>query len=149
VDTWWAEAGIGLGAGMAGGLLGLGGGFIMVPAMVLLLGVGQQEAQGASLAVSVVIAAVATFTNLRAGLVGLREAWWIALPAMAASIAGASIANAVPEEVLRRIFGALVALVALYVLRSALSLRTEAAVGARDEPDCRRPPDSDDAGAPG
>ncbi len=92
----------------------------MVPAMVLLLGLEQQAAQGASLAATVAIACVGAMTNLRAGLVDLREVWWLAPPAMAASAVGASIANVLPDEVLRRVFGALLSLVALYVLRSAL-----------------------------
>src|SRR5690606_33777171 len=44
-----AGAGIGLAGGLASGALGVGGGSIFVPAMVLVLGVGQHEAQGISL----------------------------------------------------------------------------------------------------
>ncbi len=121
MDQWWVEVLIGMGAGLFSGLLGIGGGFIVVPAMALLLGVDQQTAQGTALAIIAAIALAGTVNNVRAGLVSLRGIWWIALPAMAASAAGATVANALPEDVLRRIFGALVAIVAVYMLRSALA----------------------------
>jgi len=121
MDQWWVEVLIGMGAGLFSGLLGIGGGFIVVPAMALLLGVDQQTAQGTALAIIAVIALAGTVNNVRAGLVSLRGIWWMALPAMAASAAGATVANALPEDVLRRIFGALVAIVAVYMLRSALA----------------------------
>jgi uncharacterized protein len=121
MGQWWMEVLIGIGAGLFSGLLGIGGGFIVVPAMALLLGVDQQTAQGTALAIIAVIALAGTLNNLRAGLVSLRGIWWVALPAMAASAAGATVANLLPEDVLRRIFGALVATVALYTLHSALT----------------------------
>ena len=100
----------GLIGGFAGGLLGIGGGAIYVPAMVIILGEQQHVAQGASLAAIIATAMVGGVTHLRHGNVDLPSLAWVAPPAAAAGFGAAFLADALDGEVLRRIF----AVVALY-----------------------------------
>lgn len=102
-------AGIGLAGGLLSGALGVGGGAIFVPALVLLLGVGQHEAQGVSLCVIVCAAAVGAFTHARHGSMDLAAARWIAPVAVPAGMAGALVASKLDAGTLQRIF-ALVAI---------------------------------------
>ena len=115
-------AGIGLAGGAFSGALGVGGGAIFVPAMVLLLGTGQHAAQGVSLSVIVAAAAVGASTHARHGAVDLEAARWIAPFAVPAGVAGAALAAQLDAAVLQRIF----ALVAVTVGAQALYSATRA-----------------------
>ena len=99
---------IGLGAGIASGMLGIGGGIIQVPGMVLLLGVDQHTAQGVSLAVMIVTAAVGAIVQYRQGNVKPWIALWVAPSAAVFAFVGASLANLVEAGWLSRIFGLLI-----------------------------------------
>ncbi|MCC7364143.1 MAG: sulfite exporter TauE/SafE family protein [Dehalococcoidia bacterium] len=108
------EAALGAAIGLAGGLLsgslGVGGGAIFVPAMVLLLGVDQHAAQGASLCTIVAAALVGALTHARHGSLDASAAKLIVPAAVPAGIAGAALAAQLDAGVLQRIF-ALVAVV--------------------------------------
>ena len=99
--------GIGLLAGVLAGMLGVGGGVILVPGMVLLLGVEQHTAQGVSLAVITLMALVGTFTHYRQENVRLRVALWIIPAAVIFSFLGGMVADTIDASLLRQIFGAL------------------------------------------
>jgi uncharacterized membrane protein YfcA len=101
-----AGATIGLAGGLASGALGVGGGSIFVPSLVLLLGLGQHEAQGVSLWVIVVAAAVGATTHYRQGTVDLRAARVIVPAAVPAGIAGSLVAAALNASQLQAIFAA-------------------------------------------
>lgn len=88
-------AGIGLGAGMLSGLFGVGGGIVLVPAMVLLAGMAQQRASATSLASIVPIAAV--------GAVIFGRADSVDLPAAAVLIVGSLIGVQVGARLMARI----------------------------------------------
>lgn len=81
---------VGLLAGGLAGLLGVGGGIVMVPALVLVLAEPQVIAKGTSLAVIVPTAGAGTISNLRAGLVDLRIGAAVGLGGVAAAY-GASL----------------------------------------------------------
>jgi uncharacterized membrane protein YfcA len=81
---------VGLLAGSLAGLLGVGGGIVMVPALVLVLAEPQVIAKGTSLAVIVPTAAAGTIANLRAGLTDLRVAAVVGAAGVAAGY-GASV----------------------------------------------------------
>lgn len=95
---------IGLVAGLLGGILGLGGGAIMIPGMVFLLGVPQHTAQGVSLAVVVVTGLVGAITHYRQGNLSPREALWIAPTAILFVLLGVFIAGKMDTLLLRRFF---------------------------------------------
>ena len=99
---------IGLAGGVAGGLLGIGGGTLYVPALVLFLGVEQQLAQGISLAAVIPTAISATTANLRRGYVDRRLAATVTPAAIVLAVVGAWIAGELDSETLSRIFGVVV-----------------------------------------
>ena len=101
---------IGFIGGFAGGLLGVGGGVIYIPAMVLVLDEQQHLAQGASLAAIISTAIVAGTTHYRRGNVDLPTVAWVAPGAAAAAFGAALLAGMLDGDTLRRIF----AVVALY-----------------------------------
>jgi uncharacterized membrane protein YfcA len=129
-------AGIGLAGGLAAGALGVGGGAIFVPGLVLLVGVGQHEAQGISLDVIVVTAAVAAITHHRHGSMDLRAARWIVPTAVPAGILGAVAAAALDGAVLQRLFAVVVLAVGAQLLLTAtLALRRSRQHRAEPVPD--------------
>jgi len=110
---------IGMLAGVFGGLFGLGGGIIMIPAMVYLLGVDQQTAQGTSLAVMLPpIGLLAAYNYYKAGDVNIWYAILIAVTFLIGGYFGSKIALAVSEVWMRRIFGILLILIALKMIFS-------------------------------
>ena len=103
---------IGVSAGMFGAMLGLGGGFIYVPALVALFSLGQHQAQGTSLVIIVPTMAVAAAVHFAAGRVEWRTATLLAFGAVVGGFLGAEAALAIDPEVLRKMFGGLLAVVA-------------------------------------
>lgn len=99
---------IGLAGGTFGGLLGIGGGTLYVPALVLIMGQDQRVAQGVSLMVIIPTALSATATNLRAGLVDSQVALWVTPAAVVLALGGGALAGEIPDQWLSRIFGVVV-----------------------------------------
>lgn len=108
--------GIGLAAGVLSGVLGIGGGLVSIPGMVLLLGVDQKVAQGVALAVMVFTALVGGITHYRQGNVRLGIVAWLAPAAVGFAILGAWVAGASPSELLTRLFGVALLLVGARML---------------------------------
>jgi len=105
---------IGLAAGILGGILGLGGGIIMIPAMVLLLGFTQHQAIGTSLAVMLPpIGIFAAYNYYQAGHVNLKYALIIAVAFMAGSYLSSKFALNISENTLKKVFSLLLVLVAV------------------------------------
>jgi uncharacterized membrane protein YfcA len=114
----WIEAPvIGFVGGVLAGMLGIGGGAVFVPAMVLLLGEEQHDAQGVSLAVIVLTSATGSISHLRNNNVDTQMVRWVVPFAIPASILGAWLANRLGAETLQRIFGLTIMLVSLQMLR--------------------------------
>lgn len=103
-----AVALIGLVGGAASGLLGVGGGTLFVPAMVLILGKEQHLAQGVSLVVIIPTAISATLTNLKGGYVDVETAKWVTPLAIAFALVGGYVAGLLDGDTLSRIFGVVV-----------------------------------------
>ncbi|MCX5995308.1 MAG: sulfite exporter TauE/SafE family protein [Chloroflexi bacterium] len=95
---------VGLIAGLISGMLGVGGGTISIPAMVLLLGVEQHTAQGVSLGAMLFTALVGAFIHYRQGNVKMSMVFLIAPSAIALSYLGAWAADKVTAEWLTRAF---------------------------------------------
>ena len=109
-------AATGLGAGVLSGLFGVGGGIVMVPVMVLLLGAVQRRAQATSLAAIVPIAAVAALVFGRADSVDLGAAVALIVGALVGVSVAGKVLPRVSDTRLRQIFGALMAAVAVAML---------------------------------
>ncbi len=92
-------------AGVLSGTMGIGGGVLMVPLMVLGFGFTQTLAQGTSLAAIVPISAVGAFTHFRRGNVLVKPGLWMGLAGAPLAAAGALLAQHVPGPELSRIFG--------------------------------------------
>lgn len=111
--------GIGILTGFFAGMLGIGGAIIMVPALVFVLGLTQQNAQGTSLAVMLPpIGIIAALNYYKQGQVNLKFALILAVFFIAGSWFGSKFALSLPENVLKKIFGVLLLAVALKILLS-------------------------------
>ena len=111
-------AGIGLVAGVLSGLFGVGGGIIMVPAMVLLAGMAQQRASATSLASIVPIATVGAFVFGRADSVNLPAAAVLAIGSLVGVQIGARLMPMVGDDRLRIGFAIFMIAIAVAMLIS-------------------------------
>ncbi len=108
---------IGMVTGVLAGMLGIGGAIVMIPALVFLMGFSQHSAQGTSLAVMLPpIGILAAYNYYKAGHVNLKFALILALAFLIGSYFGSKIALNVPQQVLKKIFGILLLLVAVRML---------------------------------
>lgn len=111
-------AGIGLAAGLLSGLFGVGGGIVMVPAMVLLAGMTQQRASASSLASIVPIATVGAIVFGRADSVDLPAAGVLIVGSLIGVQVGARLMARVGDDRLRIGFAVLMIAIALTMLVS-------------------------------
>jgi Sulfite exporter TauE/SafE. len=110
---------IGIITGVMAGMLGIGGAIIMIPALVFLLGISQQTAQGTSLAVMLPpVGIIAAYNYYKAGHVNIRFAIVLAVFFLVGSYFGSKLALNIPQEALKKIFGILLLLVAAKMLLS-------------------------------
>jgi uncharacterized membrane protein YfcA len=112
---------IGLLAGIVAGLLGVGGGALLVPALTIGLGLSQLDAEATSLLAIIPVALVGTLRQHGHGNVDLRTGAALGLLGAGGAVAGAVIANAVPERALEVSFALLMLFVAWRLVRRALS----------------------------
>ncbi|MGH8913183.1 MAG: sulfite exporter TauE/SafE family protein [Acidimicrobiia bacterium] len=111
--------GIGLVSGFFAGVAGIGGGIVIVPATVFLLGFAQHEAQGTSLLAIILTAFAATLVNRKNQRVRLRDAVVVGSGGVIGSIAAAQVALGVEGDVLSAMFGVLAVIVAVRTLYRA------------------------------
>jgi hypothetical protein len=96
---------IGATAGLLGGLLGLGGAIIIIPAMVMLLGYSQQMAQGTALIMMVLpVGALAAFQYYQKGFVDVKAALILAVFFFLGGYFGAKFATQLPQEIIKKAF---------------------------------------------
>jgi uncharacterized protein len=107
---------IGLTAGFLAGLLGIGGGVFMVPAMVLVMGFDQHIAQGTSLLVMIPAALTGSYTHHRKGRLVLRDAFSLGAGGIIGAFLGAVVALSLDDEILRRLFAGFLLIVAVRIL---------------------------------
>jgi uncharacterized membrane protein YfcA len=104
---------IGLLAGMLSGLVGVGGGIIMVPMLVMLLGFSQHQAQGTSLAVLVVpVTAIAVFNYYKEGYINWKYAAVIAVFFVVGTYFGSKLAISLDQKMLKKIFSIVLIIIA-------------------------------------
>lgn len=110
---------LGVAAGVAAGLFGVGGGIVFVPALTLVLGMSQVEAEATSLLAIVPVALLGTWRQRRTGDVRWRDAALIGAASVVTAVAGALVADALPERVLRLGFAALILVAAAQLVLRA------------------------------
>jgi len=106
---------VGLVSGVISGLLGVGGGIVMVPAMILLLKLEPKQAIGTSLAVIIPTAMMGTFKHLSMGNVNWKAGLILAPLAIVGGYVGAQLTQHIPGEQLKRIFGGFLIVVGIYM----------------------------------
>jgi uncharacterized protein len=110
---------IGIITGVMAGMLGIGGAIIMIPALVYILGISQHTAQGTSLAVMLPpIGIIAAYNYYKAGEVNIKFAIILAVCFLVGSYFGSKLALTIPQNVLKKVFGILLLLVAVKMLFS-------------------------------
>jgi len=111
----------GVGAGLFSGLLGVGGGTIIVPALVLILGFSQHMAQGVSLAVIIPTAIMGAYGYSLRGRLNRDLGVKLACGSVIGVFLGSRIACSLPQGDLKKIFGIFVIIVALKILKDVFS----------------------------
>jgi len=104
-------------AGVCGGMFGIGGATILIPAMVYLLGMTQHQAQGTTLAVMVPpIGLLAALKYYYSGNVKLGMAGFICIGFFIGAFIGASLVQGVADSTLKRLFGVFLAIIAIRMM---------------------------------
>jgi uncharacterized membrane protein YfcA len=127
---------IGLAAGVLSGLVGVGGGILMVPALVLILGFTQKQAQGTSLGIMLLpVGILAVIQYYKQGYVNFQMVFIIAAAFVLGGFLGSKIALNISDEKMKKVFGVILLLVSLKMLffDSSAKKPTEAAPTAKTE----------------
>jgi uncharacterized protein len=110
---------IGLMAGSLSGLVGLGGGVVIVPALIYFLGMSQHMAQGTSLAVMLPpIGILAVMNYYKSGYVDMKSALILSGAFIIGGFLGSKVAIALPPQTIKKVFGIVVLLVGLKMIFS-------------------------------
>ncbi len=112
---------VGIAAGLAGGMIGVGGGVLFVPGLVLFLGLGQLDAQATSLLAVVLVGVVGAWRQHGYGNLRLRDGITIALLSPVGVLGGAALANIVSERALELSFAAVQLVFAYQLARKAVT----------------------------
>lgn len=104
---------LGVAGGFIAALAGVGGGIIFVPALALVLGLSQVSAEATSLLAIVPVAILGTWQQRRTGDVQLRPALIIGAGSVITAVLAAMAASAMPEDILRWLFAALMVIIAI------------------------------------
>jgi uncharacterized membrane protein YfcA len=115
-----AAAGIGFAGGVTGGLLGVGGGVLFVPALVFFLGLSQIAGEATSLLAIIPVAILGAFRQHSYGNVRLREGLTLGVLSVPGVVAGAVLAEQLPERALELGFAGLQLFFAVGLARRAL-----------------------------
>jgi hypothetical protein len=108
---------VGLTAGVLSGLLGIGGGILIVPCLVFVFGLSQHMAQGTTLALMVPpIGLLAAWTYYKQGYVDIKVAALICLGFFFGGLFGAKLATVINAALLKKLFGALMLVVAFKMI---------------------------------
>ncbi len=123
---------IGVAAGVLGGLLGVGGGVLFVPGLVIVVGLTQHEAEATSLLAIVPVALVGALSQNRYGNVRRNDALLMGVLSLAGVAGGVALANALSGAVLRTAFAALILLIAAQLVRRTLGRQDTTATAAAE-----------------
>jgi uncharacterized membrane protein YfcA len=115
-----AAAAVGFAGGVTGGLLGVGGGVLFVPALVFFLGLSQIAGEATSLLAIIPVAILGAFRQRSYGNVRVREGLTLGLLSVPGVVAGAVLAEQLPERALELGFAGLQLFFAVGLARRAL-----------------------------
>lgn len=105
---------IGLGSGVLSGIFGIGGGLVIVPTLILLMGLTVRQAVGTSLAALLLpVGILGVMEYYRAGQIDVRLAAVLAIGLLIGVYLGARIALGLPQELVQRAFGLLLIVVGI------------------------------------
>ena len=124
-----AAAALGFAGGMVGGLIGVGGGVLFVPALALFLDQSQLDANSTSLLAIVFVAALGAWRQHGYGNVRLREGLLVGALSPLGVVAGVLLSNNISERVLELSFAALVVFIAIRLTIRALRAPAPKAAG--------------------
>lgn len=114
---WYTYIVLGLGAGIASGFLGIGGGSILIPVLVYMFGLSQHQAQGTTLALMVPpIGLLAAWKYYVEGNVKLNMAAFICIGFLVGGLIGAFLVHKVPASILKKIFGVFLLLISIKMI---------------------------------
>jgi uncharacterized membrane protein YfcA len=116
-----AAAVLGFAGGVVGGLLGVGGGILFVPALAIFLDEPQIRAEATSLLAIIPVAVTGAWRQHRYGNVRLGDGLWIGALSPLGVVAGVVVANAVSQRVLEVSFAVLLFAIAAQLTRRALA----------------------------
>jgi uncharacterized protein len=111
---------VGIAAGVVAGMLGVGGGVLFVPGLVLFLGLGQVDAEATSLLAIIPVALVGAARQRSYGNVRVRDALVLGVLAVPGAVVGVALVNALPERATEIAFAVLMLLVAGRLTQRAL-----------------------------
>ncbi|MCP9749468.1 sulfite exporter TauE/SafE family protein [Ferruginibacter sp. HRS2-29] len=118
---------IGLAAGMLAGMVGVGGGIILVPALVYFLGFSQKMAQGTSLGILLLpVGILAASQFYKQGYIDVRAVGVVALAFLIGGYFGSKIALSLPNQTVKKIFALLMLLISIKMLFFDKSIPGEA-----------------------
>lgn len=122
-DTFWYKAVVlliaGLFSGYLSGMMGVGGGSIMVPSMVILIGMSQHVSQGTSLLAMIPIGSVGAYTHWKAGNVESSLLSGLIPGIILGTYIGGSMAHLLPEAILRSIFAVVLIGIGMQYLKTS------------------------------
>ena len=108
---------IGLFAGILSGVIGIGGGIIIIPVLVLLFGMSQHEAQGTTLAMMVPpVGILAAWIYYKHGYVNLPVACFICIGFLFGGLIGAKFATGITGTILQKVFGTALLFISLKMI---------------------------------
>ena len=108
---------IGLAAGILSGMIGVGGGIIIVPALVFVLGFTQQQAQGTSLGLLLLLVGILAVMNYyKQGYIDVKVVAIMCITFVAGGWLGSKIALSLPQETVKKVFAVILILVAFKML---------------------------------
>lgn len=108
---------VGLAAGTLAGLVGVGGGIIIIPALVYFLGFTQKEAQGTSLGILLLpVGILAAINYYKQGFIDLKVVLIVSAAFIIGGFFGSKLALSISQDTLRKVFGTLLLILAIKML---------------------------------
>ncbi len=108
---------VGILAGVLSGLFGIGGGVVIVPALVMIVGLSQQTAQGTTLAMlSIPVSLIAALNYTKAGMVSWKYAVILAVGFMVGGFFGSKVAVGLDGQLMKKMFAILMIVLAIKML---------------------------------